>query len=217
MTFAAKLSTLRKEKGLSIEKLADMLGVSCLTVCEWEVEQATPESDKLISLSKIFDVSIDQLLREDLDIDQAVSNQEENEVIYCSQCGRKNKADSAFCGYCGHPFSQIAAHKPTLSKEEIDLAYYKANLQMQQQALEETRKQTEQQRQQLELQQEQYRKMKKCPRCGSTSLATNKKGYGIGKGVVGAALLGPIGLVAGNIGSHKVMVTCMNCGYKFKI
>lgn len=58
--------------------------------------------------------------------------------------------------------------------------------------------------------------MAKCPRCGSTSLSGNKKGFGIGKAVVGAALIGPLGLVAGNIGAHKVQVTCLNCGKKFK-
>ena len=55
-----------------------------------------------------------------------------------------------------------------------------------------------------------------CPYCGSTSLAANKKGYGIGKGVVGAWAVGPIGLAAGNIGRQKVMVTCLNCGRQFK-
>ena len=54
-------------------------------------------------------------------------------------------------------------------------------------------------------------------KCGSTSLSGNKKGYGIGKGVIGAAVFGPIGLIAGNIGSKKVIVTCMNCGYKYKV
>ena len=77
------------------------------------------------------------------------------------------------------------------------------------------RLQTEQQRQQLRLQRRQYNEMMKCPRCGSTSLSGNKKGYGIGKGVVGAALFGPFGLVAGNIGAGKVKVTCMKCGYRF--
>ena len=55
-----------------------------------------------------------------------------------------------------------------------------------------------------------------CPKCGSTSLTANKKGYGIGKGVVGAAVAGPIGLAAGNLGRQKVLVTCLNCGYQFK-
>lgn len=55
-----------------------------------------------------------------------------------------------------------------------------------------------------------------CPRCGSTSITANTKGYGIGKGVIGAAVVGPLGLVAGNIGRHKVLITCLNCGYRFK-
>lgn len=54
-----------------------------------------------------------------------------------------------------------------------------------------------------------------CPKCGSTSLTANKKGFGIGKAVVGAALTGGIGLAAGNIGAKKVRITCLNCGYQF--
>lgn len=51
-----------------------------------------------------------------------------------------------------------------------------------------------------------------CPKCGSTSLTANKKGFGVGKAVVGAAVAGPIGLVAGNKGAKKVRITCLNCG-----
>ena len=53
-------------------------------------------------------------------------------------------------------------------------------------------------------------------RPGSTSLTANKKGYGIGKGVIGAAVAGPFGLAAGNIGRQKVLVTCLNCGRQFR-
>jgi len=53
----------------------------------------------------------------------------------------------------------------------------------------------------------------KCPRCASTSISADKKGFGIGKAVVGSALAGPIGLTAGNIGAKKVRVTCLNCGH----
>lgn len=52
----------------------------------------------------------------------------------------------------------------------------------------------------------------RCPKCGSASLTANKKGFGIGKAVVGAALTGGIGLAAGNIGAKKVRITCLNCG-----
>lgn len=54
-----------------------------------------------------------------------------------------------------------------------------------------------------------------CPKCGSTSLSANKKGFGIGKAVLGAALTGGIGLAAGNIGAKKVRITCLNCGHQF--
>lgn len=54
-----------------------------------------------------------------------------------------------------------------------------------------------------------------CPKCGSTSLTGNKKGFGVGKAVVGAVLTGGIGLAAGNIGAKKVRVTCLNCGKQF--
>lgn len=55
-----------------------------------------------------------------------------------------------------------------------------------------------------------------CPKCGSTSLSANKKGFGIGKAVIGATIIGnPIGLVAGNINAKKVRVTCLNCGHQF--
>jgi len=54
-----------------------------------------------------------------------------------------------------------------------------------------------------------------CPKCGSTSLSAHKKGFGIGKAFIGATLLGGIGLIAGNIGSKKLKVTCLNCGHLF--
>ena len=56
-----------------------------------------------------------------------------------------------------------------------------------------------------------------CPRCGSNNITTNNKGYGIGKGVVGAALLGPLGLVAGNIGKNDIICTCLDCGHRWEL
>lgn len=54
-----------------------------------------------------------------------------------------------------------------------------------------------------------------CPKCYSTSLSANKKGFGIGKAVVGAVATGGIGLIAGNIGAGKIKVTCLKCGHQF--
>jgi hypothetical protein len=54
-----------------------------------------------------------------------------------------------------------------------------------------------------------------CPKCHSTSLSSSKKGFGIGKAIIGAATVGALGLVAGNIGSQKIRVTCLKCGHQF--
>lgn len=53
-----------------------------------------------------------------------------------------------------------------------------------------------------------------CPKCYSTNLTAHKKGFGIGKAIIGA-YIHPLGLVAGNIGAKKVRVTCLKCGHQF--
>ncbi|QJB32120.1 hypothetical protein HF324_12275 [Chitinophaga oryzae] len=55
-----------------------------------------------------------------------------------------------------------------------------------------------------------------CPKCNSTQITANKKGFSAGKAVVGALLTGGIGVLAGGIGSGKVIITCLACGHQFK-
>jgi hypothetical protein len=55
-----------------------------------------------------------------------------------------------------------------------------------------------------------------CPKCGSNQITANKKGFSGGKAVAGAVLTGGIGLLAGTIGSSKVVCTCLACGNQFK-
>ena len=55
-----------------------------------------------------------------------------------------------------------------------------------------------------------------CPTCGQSEITANKKGFSGGQAVAGAVLLGPLGLVAGAIGSSKVKITCLSCGFEFK-
>lgn len=45
-----------------------------------------------------------------------------------------------------------------------------------------------------------------CFKCGSASLSANKKGFGIGKAVIGRSTIGNIGLTAGNIGAKKYLL-----------
>ena len=63
MDFSEKLLTLRKAKDLTQEQLAEKTGVSRQSVSKWESGQATPELEKIIKLSVIFDVTTDYLLK----------------------------------------------------------------------------------------------------------------------------------------------------------
>lgn len=62
MTFAEALRLARKERGLSQEDLAEMLGVSRQAVSKWELGEGYPEVEKLMLLSKQLGISLDSLL-----------------------------------------------------------------------------------------------------------------------------------------------------------
>jgi hypothetical protein len=55
-----------------------------------------------------------------------------------------------------------------------------------------------------------------CPKCGSDQITSSKKGFSGKKAVAGAVLTGGIGLLAGTIGSNKIMCTCLACGNTFQ-
>ena len=62
---ASRLAKLRKEKGFSQEDLADKLGISRQAVSKWERAEASPDTDNLILLARLYDVSLDTLLSTD--------------------------------------------------------------------------------------------------------------------------------------------------------
>ena len=59
---ANRLAELRKQKGLSQEELADKLQVSRQAISKWERGEASPDTDNLIELAKIYGVSLDELV-----------------------------------------------------------------------------------------------------------------------------------------------------------
>ena len=63
MTIADRIQSLRKAKGMSQEELADKVGVSRQAVSKWESEQATPDLEKVVIMSDIFEVTTDYLLK----------------------------------------------------------------------------------------------------------------------------------------------------------
>lgn len=62
MEFSNRLYELRKQKGLSQEELANRLNVTRQTISKWEVGDSTPDMEKLMALSDLFGVSLDELV-----------------------------------------------------------------------------------------------------------------------------------------------------------
>lgn len=48
-----------------------------------------------------------------------------------------------------------------------------------------------------------------CPKCNSTQITAHKKGFSMGKAFVGGILLG-------DVGKNKIIITCLNCGHQWK-
>lgn len=65
MKFNEKLIKLRRQSGLSQEELGYKLNVTRQTVSKWELGQTTPEMEKLVSLSKIYGITLDELTSEE--------------------------------------------------------------------------------------------------------------------------------------------------------
>ena len=77
---ADRLVKLRKKYGYSQEELADKLGLSRQAVSKWERAEASPDTDNLICLAKLYGVSLDELLATEEDIDTIVQEQVKEET-----------------------------------------------------------------------------------------------------------------------------------------
>lgn len=67
MTIGEKITKLRKEQNLTQEQFAEILKVSRQSVSKWERDDAYPDTEKLIRISKIFACSLDYLLKDELE------------------------------------------------------------------------------------------------------------------------------------------------------
>lgn len=71
MNFGEKILKLRKERGLSQEALAEKVGTTRQAISKWENNQGFPETEKLLQLSNIFEVSTDFLLKEEKSVKES--------------------------------------------------------------------------------------------------------------------------------------------------
>ena len=77
MILADKIIDLRKKNGWSQEELADQLGVSRQSISKWEGAQSVPDMNRILAMSRLFGVSTDYLLKDELEPEQAQADPDE--------------------------------------------------------------------------------------------------------------------------------------------
>lgn len=92
MKLAEKIQLLRRKFGFSQEILAEKCGVSRQAISKWEADIALPETEKIILLSKLFNISIDVLLKDELQIDEI------KDVYTCGIRNQENTKDVVYEG-----------------------------------------------------------------------------------------------------------------------
>lgn len=82
MTLADKIIKERKKMGWSQEELAEKVNVSRQAVSKWEAGQSTPDLDKILQISRLFGVTTDYLLKDDVAAEDEVHlNYEEKQPL----------------------------------------------------------------------------------------------------------------------------------------
>lgn len=79
--FRRKFKNVRKQRGVTQEELAEILGVSRQAISKWESDSGYPETEKLLVISKTLNISIDYLLN-DVTVMKEKEKTEEKSVVY---------------------------------------------------------------------------------------------------------------------------------------
>jgi len=66
MSIGEKLAELRKQKNLTQENVAETLNVTRQTISNWELDQTVPDLEQSKALSKLYQISLDELVDNDI-------------------------------------------------------------------------------------------------------------------------------------------------------
>ena len=103
MILADKITALRKKAGWSQEELAEQLGVTRQSVSKWEGAQSMPDMDKVVQMSRLFGVTTDFLLKDELSEEEpapegGVNHSAMQALLEEEDYTRENKAKSPVIG-----------------------------------------------------------------------------------------------------------------------
>jgi len=96
MSLSEKIRQLRKQKGLSQDELKELIGLARQTISKWELGESVPDTQNVVQLSKIFNVTTDYLLIDEHGSDDIVhadgeDSMEDNENEDFNATFAKNK------------------------------------------------------------------------------------------------------------------------------
>ena len=86
LIMAERFSQLRKKAGFSQEELAAKLGISRQAVSKWERAESSPDTDNLIALSRLYGISLDELLLGDKQAKPSLDNEKSQAAEKTGSC-----------------------------------------------------------------------------------------------------------------------------------
>ena len=81
MNIGERLLKLRKQKGLSQEEIANIIGVSRQTISKWETGESNPDFDKIIPLCDLYNITTDELIRGEIGNKEEIVEEKDTKVI----------------------------------------------------------------------------------------------------------------------------------------
>jgi len=123
---ANRLMQYRKKAGLSQEELADKLGVSRQAVSKWECAESSPDTDNLIALAKIYNISLDELINGEAPKEEKKDGinlhfKDDEDEVHISASGIHLKDDEGNEVHIGNDGVEILNEK----KEKIDTYFHR--------------------------------------------------------------------------------------------
>ena len=92
MNLGEKLCELRKAKNLTQDEVAEKLNVTRQTVSKWETNQSTPDFDKIVPISELFEIGVEELLTGKVKEENDQAKEEIKEKVLTKQEAKEKSA-----------------------------------------------------------------------------------------------------------------------------
>ena len=92
MNLGERLFELRKSKSLTQDEVAEKLNVTRQTVSKWETNQSTPDFDKIVPISELFEIGVEELITGKIKEEKQEQTEEQKENVITKQEAKEKSA-----------------------------------------------------------------------------------------------------------------------------